>query len=100
MALLDGKIGDKVRIIEYGSPLWITKQHYKECYEAGMTGGKERPEDIIDEDERSYMVDIHPTLVGKKTIITKVTTVQGRIQYATELSSWFGPNQLELIIEK
>lgn len=97
MALLNGKKGDKIRIINYAHPIWTNKEYYNEMFRAGMTGGKEKPDNIIDEDELTYFHDMNPELVGKEGIITEVSNTQNRRTYATTIGAWFSVNQLELI---
>jgi hypothetical protein len=78
------KIGDKVRIVNYGSKLKIRKDEYKDL---SITFP------IIKEEGDFYITDMSREKIGKETIITKVSDGQ----YATELVSWLNDNQLELV---
>ena len=95
------KIGDKVRIIKYGS-LW--KIHKSE-YEFMCKYFNETPDysDIYIEDESIIWKDTNKNLIGKEGVIRKVSESQpGFLQYALdgipEKTAWYNHTQLELII--
>ena len=80
------KVGDKVRIVNYGHKVWMYQK---------MVDGK-----IIELDEVEWY-DMCPERVGMLATIRKVTVTQGIDKYGltTELGniSWFHNNQLELV---
>lgn len=81
------KIGDNVRIVNYGHLLFCNKKETpKEWW----------PKEFYSEDENFGWWDIQKDFVGQETIITDVIESQGRVQYGTKLFSWAGENQLEL----
>jgi hypothetical protein len=78
------KIGDKVRIVNYGGMLMIRKNEY---HDFKITFP------ILKEKGDFYLTDMRTDLVGKETIITKAENGQ----YGTALLSWLYEEQLELI---
>lgn len=92
--------GDRVRIIKYGHVLWESKQQRKEMVKSGYSS-KEKPDNILYEDEQTYWFDHNPEMVGKIAIVDKVSMVQGVPHYSlrglkpTEKSSWYYETQLE-----
>lgn len=95
------KLGDKVRIIKYGS-LW--KIHKSE-YEFMCNYFNEKPDysDVYLTDDEVLWLDMHKSLVGKEGIITKITEPQpGLLQYAiegiSEKTAWYNHTQLELVL--
>lgn len=95
------KVGDKVRIIKYGSLMWINKQEWKNMLSAGIVTD-EIPKNCIGEcvSIEAYMVDVYPELVGLEGTIDKIDIVQGKSQFALKGVSkyaWYFKDQLELI---
>ncbi len=81
------KIGDKVRIINYGHPIWESKSFYKES----------TSKHIIYEDEELRWIDISPNIVGKEGIVEKVDVVQGTPQYSIKgIGAWYFEEQMEM----
>lgn len=91
------RIGDRCKIVKYGHCIWTKKEAYKEMFEAGYTGGKEKPDGIIKENETIYYHDIRPEFVGQEVIITNISETQGKYGYSTTLFSWADRQQLEKI---
>ena len=116
------RIGDKVKIINYGSLIWCDKDTYRkgfainQAYEKAylkslLTGSFEveeyvldetiKPKNLISEDEKYFYYDISPEVVGQIGIISKCNKTQGIDQYSLEgikgKCSWYNNNQLELI---
>jgi len=85
-------IGDKVKIVNYGHPIWESK----------ICPKQERLDfPVIYEDGAFRYLDMSPKLIGKIGIIEKVDVVQGKPQYAIngipEKHAWYSEDQLELI---
>lgn len=84
------KVGDVVKIINYGHIIW---EHKESPYKL--------PFPVIHESEMTYTKDSNAGIVGKTGTIREVTTSQGRPQYAIdgipEKSAWYNQDQLELI---
>jgi len=82
--------GDKVRIINYGHPIWVSKNSE---FKPGWP--------IISEDENIIHYDSLPEIVGKEGVISKTTITQERPYYAiegiSEKHAWYNEDQLELI---
>ncbi len=114
-------LGDKVRIVKYGHPIWYSKEQYpfidlmNKQFFANFTNKlfkeniiKEpevdytaKPNNIIGESGTHYTVDTTPEIVGKEGIIVKSERTQGIPSYAVdgipEKYAWYDENQLELI---
>ena len=86
------KTGDKVKVINYGSLFWESKDTLQL-----PTGFPSFP--VYKEDENFRCVDIAPELVGKRGIIEKVTMTQGVPQYSLTgikgKCSWYNEDQLK-----
>lgn len=94
-------IGDKVKIINYGSLMWVHKEEWKRMIEAGYAT-TEKPNNLLQEDDTMFIYDPRTEMIGKIGIIIEKTIVQGRNQYALELEggnkvAWYFDNQLKLI---
>ena len=81
------KVGDKVKIINYGSLLWAHKTFplsFKEIRREGDT----------------IIYDILPSIVGEKGIVVDAHKTQGNPTYAVhgvpKKYAWYDENQLEL----
>ena len=87
-------VGDKVRVILYGSLYWQLNKPNSDL--SGLT--------IISENEDIVWIDMSPCLVGKEGVIEEVTLTQEAYSYALngikEKHSWYNENQLELITTK
>lgn len=88
------KVGDRVRIVKYGHLIWANKSN-RTTFNAVKAMGK-----TYKETKKVLYVDIRPEHIGKETVITKVITNRGKIYYGTELFSYVGEGQLELIEAK
>jgi hypothetical protein len=89
------KVGDRCKIVNYGHLIWSHKEVWKEAYKAGFTT-KDKPDNIIAEDENIWYHDIGTELLGKEVIIIKAHKTQGIDEYATNVVSWLNNEQLEL----
>lgn len=90
-------IGDKVKIVNYGHLVWITKEAQKMYFEAGYSKN-EIPQNLIFEEEGMYYYDLSPDLIGKIDIIREITVTQGVPKYSLDKNgSWYSEKQLELI---
>ncbi len=88
------KEGDKVTISNYGHLLWIYKAEQKAYFEAGMSES-DKPKNIICETEDMYYFDLSPEKVGRRDIIVKAVTTQGKPQYSLALNgAWYNEDQL------
>lgn len=116
------KVGDRVRIVNYGHPLLYGKSGYQamrewlvdnpgpDMYEVifGLEYKKPvpllthpvyRPKYIISETETYYTVDMSPELIGQTGIITEAHTTQGIDNYSLhgpDKTAWYHNSQLEL----
>jgi hypothetical protein len=81
------KPGDRVRVIKYGHPIWISKAmwtdmaqaeaHFKEAEYELWSGSppetpiqpKEKPDNILSEDGNIWTVDMRPEIVGREGIV-------------------------------
>jgi len=87
------KIGQKVRVIKYGHPIWHNKttQSLKE--------GLSFP--VIKEDDEMIWYDINSELVGKTGVIDGESKTQGVFHYSIKgipgKHAWYDENQLEKI---
>lgn len=91
------KIGDKVKIINYGHILWESKESYKKHFEAGRYK-TERPKNLISEDEDFFFIDIRPDILGQKGVVDKVSEDQGKISYSISgIGAWYSEKQMEKI---
>lgn len=86
------KIGDRVKIIKFGHPFWVTKEELK-------VFPTSRPP--LYEDETRSWFDMSPEIVGKKGVVSKVTVTQGVPKYTIEgikgKHAWYTENQMEKI---
>lgn len=81
--------GDKVKIIKYGSIIWINKKSPKPNNAV-----------IIYENEDFWHIDIMPEIVGQIGIVTDVVNRQNKVTYAINgpnKHAWYHEEQLELI---
>ncbi len=120
-------IGDKVRVVKYGSKCWISKSGYKEnsrlmkiltadninkiFYGRGLTNkektkiiGYDEPKNIIRDETDVWIIDKNPELVGREAIIDSTTNTQNSPEYSLNLigepsgkCAWYDEAQLELI---
>mgnify|MGYP001003825553 FL=1 len=82
------KMGDKVRVINYGALLWDRN-------------GKLPFKKMKLSTDEVYLYDIMPELVGKEGIVDKVSVTQGIVGYALnnipEKYAWYHEDQLTLV---
>lgn len=87
------KSGDKVRVINYGHPLWVYGESHKSM-------------NIIYRDIKNgfTIFDMSPELVGCIGIIDEVTNTQGKYQYSINgipgKHAWYDEKQLEIVQHK
>lgn len=88
--------GDVVAIVNYGHPIYISKEAY--LY---LGKGETIPNNIIVEDAIGYWIDMQPNIVGKIGIIKSKALVQEKWNYSlaniSEKISWYNEGQLEKI---
>ena len=84
-------IGDKVRIVNYGHPIWENKN-------------VDQPKlsfPVITEDENIRWLDISPQFVGQTGVVDKVKVTQGIPEYAIDgikdKHAWYSENQMEMV---
>lgn len=87
------EIGDKVKIVNYGHAIWISKD---------STDYKIFKDKIIYDGGDICTMDIHPELVGQQGVIqNKYKQYDGSFLYALEgirgKSAWYEEQQLEKI---
>ncbi len=84
-------IGDKVRIVNYGSLFWENKN----------TSDPKLSFPIVHEDENMIWKDMLPELVGQQGIVSKVTETQGIYNYTIEgikgKYAWYQEGQMEMV---
>lgn len=89
------KIGDKVKIVNYGHLMWVSKSNTERL--ANITMPK------VYEDDTFEYFDMAPELVGQKRVVRDISLCQGRFDYAlcnedgSGYIAWLSEKQLELI---
>lgn len=80
------KIGDNVRIVNYGHPIWSWGE--MKCFK------------LIEKSKNGmFWYDICPELVGKKAVVDGLSETQGKHSYflaGVNKHAWYSDNQLEL----
>lgn len=94
------KVGDKVKVVNYGHAIWRSKKAESFAIEnESRFFGWNKPT-VIQDDSDLQWIDIAPEIVGKKGVIETVEVVQGKPQYAIKgiagKHSWYNESQLEL----
>jgi hypothetical protein len=91
------KVGDKVRVINYGSKAWAHGEmvkYMREKYDPNW------PKNAIQVFKDGHVCfDQDPDRIGTEDVIEEVCDVQGRTQYSLSRSAWYYDDQLELINE-
>lgn len=117
------KLGDKVRIIKYGSLIFQSKTGYQSFSdslarfkykedqwllfskkpteeELKKIKGRSKPDNIYCETEDSWWIDISPSYVGKVGIVKKISNTQNIPKYSLKdidaKTAWYDEEQLEL----
>ncbi len=110
-------IGDLIRIVNFGHPLFQNKKAYYEQtawfkgfeYKAYFGEEKtfeidetEKPKNLVSEDETSFIIDLRPELVGQDALVIETSMTQGIPSYSLKFknfgkSSWYHEDQMELI---
>lgn len=120
------KVGDKVKVVEYGHLMFRYKKGYQEesdyfakaqaefnnsmskvlfgehaiFEDVESVKGKPEPDNIYKDCGDMWWIDMSPGLVGQEGVICKVTNTQGRLKYAVDGISgkyaWYDDKQLEL----
>ena len=84
-------IGDKVKIVNYGHPIWVNKK----VEELKLSFP------LIREDENVRILDMSPDLIGQEGIVSEVSMTQGIPNYAIEgikgKHAWYQEGQMEMI---
>lgn len=83
------KVGDKVRIVNYGSTMWIGKKEKQPTHWP-----------VIEEQENIIIYDTDSELIGQTGIVTKTQITQGQDRYelhGPNKVAWYFNNQLELV---
>jgi 23S rRNA-/tRNA-specific pseudouridylate synthase len=91
------KTGDKVRIVGYGSIMWVTKSYREPPLK---TSGPFDLDTILYQDNDFMVVDTRRNLVGQEGVVEKSQITQGKISYAIQgpsIYAWYDEKQLELI---
>jgi len=85
------RVGDHVKVINYGSPIWVNKKQHSDIPDLP----------IIFEDENMVWLDINVKIVGKTGVISQVSENKGIKKYSLlgieEKTSWYDASQLKLI---
>lgn len=83
------KVGDKVKIVNYGHAVW----EHKSVGESSLP--------LIKEYESVRLVDLQPYLIGQQGVVGQVVIIQERPSYAVEgisgKSAWYYEDQLEAV---
>lgn len=120
------KLGDKVKVVEYGHLMFRYKKGYQdesdmfakwqieannemakmlfggdfEKEDSSIAKGKSEPDNIYKDCGDMWCIDMSPELVGQEGIICEVSNTQGRLQYAVDgikgKHAWYNRGQLEL----
>lgn len=114
------KVGDKVKIVNYGQWMMVSKKNYQEqsdffarfeakAWHPLMFGvdatdeylstikGEDKPKNIISEDENKWIIDRCPELVGREDVVVGISNSQGRVMYSLDKNgAWYSDNNLEL----
>lgn len=88
-------VGDKVKIINYGSKIWSNE---KLLDDTNFLGKAKIGKTIVN------LYDMTPEIVGKESTISDVIVTQGITKYSLQSYgpykvAWFNEDQLELIKE-
>jgi hypothetical protein len=128
LATINIKIGDKVRIVEYGHLYFQHKKNYQEesdyfakaqiefnnrmaemlfgesvvKEDSSNAKGKIKPDNIYIDCGDTWWVDSNPSIVGQEGIVSQVTNTQGRLKYAISgikgKYAWYDLEQVKLVI--
>lgn len=91
------KVGDRVRVINYGSIAWAHGSMIKTMKE-NYNIDYPKPETVIKVFKNgTVMFDQSPHRIGVEDTISEVCEVQGKTQYSLTKSAWYNDDQLELI---
>jgi len=84
------KIGDRCKIVKYGHLVWVSRKEYdlNKSYSSLNLP-------IVMQDKDYLWIDLRPEYVGKEVVITGIGS--NKQSYSTDLFSWAGNNQLQLI---
>lgn len=81
-------IGDKIKIVNYGSLCWMSKELGKQTSFPKIKGVKD-------------CYDSRPDLIGEIGLVSEVTLTQNQFQYAivgvSGKSAWYSEDQMEMI---
>jgi len=95
--------GDRVRIVNYGHLLWVSKSDENNSLYLNVNTLKNKYP-IIYEDKNFYIMDMNPSLVGKTGIIEHITKYENNNKEASKCgvrfddgsyTSWFDEKQIE-----
>lgn len=89
------KVGDKVRVVGYGSIHWEGKKVHP------VSRFERKP--YYEDDDFRY-IDMQPELVGKVGVVDTVSLTQGRYMYAVDgipgKHAWYSEGQLKAVKQK
>jgi hypothetical protein len=93
------KEGDKLKVINYGHPIWSSKKEWQKAHESGLAN--EKPSNIIYETEDYYVWDMTPSVIGQSGIVKTAMVTHGVPAYSIDgikgKSAWYDEQQLELV---
>ena len=87
------KVGDWVKVVNYGSVMWIHKEMVKKMEDVGLLQRWNQ----ISETETSIIYDSAPYRIGTIDFIEQIKETQGQIKFALSKSAWYNLDQLEKI---
>ena len=82
------KLGDKVKIVNYGAIVWTSKRLSKSVIPDSYK--------FLEENDTVFVYDTNPDLVGQEGIVEKVSGNQYALQ-GPYIHAWYNEEQLELI---
>jgi len=110
------KVGDKVRVVKYGHPIFYNKNEYHKMQKyfhdeptlielildveyKSTPYIKTPPKNLISEDEYSYTVDMSPYLVGQVGVVVGYSDIDGSYSLSgiSGKTAWYNEEQLELV---
>ena len=89
------KIGDTVKIINYGHPISITKKAWSDWFAKGYCD-TEIPKNLLQEDETFYTYDMSPEVVGQIGKVQVISNISGYCLSGIKGKfAWYNEEQLE-----
>lgn len=92
------KVGDKVKIVKYGSLMWIHTEEWARMRKHDPSLPDE-PRNLISKGGTFFTIDKAPQLVGTEDMVKEIKPNDGnmRTRYALEKTAWFCREQLQKI---